>query len=445
LATSTMSASTAFAQSAVTKLLIIGVNAATGIISARALAPAGRGELSAMILSYSFLASALTLGLPSALTYQLRKRPEEASDLLGAGILLCMLISSVSAIAGYFLLPFWIPQYSPTVLLYARVFLLNTPIALFFVVGRAAIESRGGFRVSNLSLIGPPLATLVGLVSLKPTGSLTPVSAAWCYVLPGLPVFFWMFVHIQRMFAPRLHAVQKSARLLSSYGIRSHGIDLCGTMSLYVDQALVVRLLTPDLMGIYVVALSLSRLLNAFHTSVVMVLFPRAVARPPLEIIAMTGRAVRITTALTAICGLGIVLAGPRLLVLLYGADYRGATSILRILVLEVVLTGATQVLSQAFMALGRPGVITTLQAIGLSLTIPLMLILIPRLGLTGAALALLISTCARLTFVLASFPLLLKLPVPDLLVRREDITKISQQLGRWLSVRRTAEATSEI
>jgi len=102
-------------------------------------------------------------------------------------------------------------------------------------------------------------------------------------------------------------------------------------------------------------------------------------------------------------------------------------------------------VLSQAFMALGRPGVITTLQAIGLSLTIPLMLILIPRLGLTGAALALLISTCARLTFVLASFPVMLKLPVPDLLVRREDIAKISQQVGRWLSVRRAAEATNEV
>src|SRR5580698_8833608 len=152
LATTTVSASAAFAQSAATKLLIIGVNAATGIVSARALAPAGRGELSAMILSYSFLASALTLGLPSALTYQLRKRPEESSDLLGAGILLCMLISTLSAIAGYFLLPFWIPQYSPTVLFFARIFLLNTPIALFFVVGRAAIESRGGFRVSNLSL-----------------------------------------------------------------------------------------------------------------------------------------------------------------------------------------------------------------------------------------------------------------------------------------------------
>lgn len=445
MSATTTSSSAAFAQSAATKLLIIGLNAATGIVCARALAPAGRGALSAMILSYSFLSSALTLGLPSALTYQLRKQPEKAADLMGAAILLCFLISSFSAIAGYFLLPFWIPQYSPTVLFYARIFLLNTPIALFFVIGRAAVESRGGFKVSNLSLIGPPLSTLAGLVPLKLAGWLTPATAAWCYVLPGIPVFFWMFLHVQRAFAPRLHSVMQSSRLLVSYGIRSYGIDLCGTMSLYVDQALVVRLLTPDMMGIYVVALSLSRLLNAFHTSVVMVLFPRAVARPPLEIIAMTGRAVRITTAMTAVCGLGIVLAGPRLLLLLYGSDYGSATAILRILVLEVVLTGATQVLSQAFMALGRPGVITTLQAIGLSLTVPLMLLLIPRLGLVGAALSLLISTCARLTFVLVSFPLVLKLPVPDLLVRREDIRRVAQQLGNWLPVRRTAEATNEV
>src|SRR5580698_11039615 len=97
LATTTVSASAAFAQSAATKLLIIGLNAATGIVTARALAPTGRGELSAMILSYSFLACALTLGLPSALTYQLRKKPEDASDLLGAGLILCLLISGISA------------------------------------------------------------------------------------------------------------------------------------------------------------------------------------------------------------------------------------------------------------------------------------------------------------------------------------------------------------
>jgi O-antigen/teichoic acid export membrane protein len=124
---------------------------------------------------------------------------------------------------------------------------------------------------------------------------------------------------------------------------------------------------------------------------------------------------------------------GPVLLMLLYGKEYSGALMILRILVVEVVLTGATQVLSQAFMALGRPGVITTLQVIGLSLTVPLMLLLIPRYGITGAALALLLSTCARFTFVLLSFPVYLHLPVPNLLIRWNDIRSIAHHVSRTL------------
>jgi len=186
-------------------------------------------------------------------------------------------------------------------------------------------------------------------------------------------------------------------------------------------------------MGTYVVALSLSRMLNAFHTAVVMVLFPRAVSRPPREVLDMTGKAVRMTTFLTTLSGAAIMLAGPRLLVFLYGPEYRGAAAILRILVVEVILTGATQVMSQAFMALSRPGVITALQAIGLLLTVPLMLVLVPRFGIAGAALSLLFSTCARFAFVLASFSRFLDLPRPGLLPRRADISFLSNEVFRRL------------
>ncbi len=193
-------------------------------------------------------------------------------------------------------------------------------------------------------------------------------------------------------------------------------------MSLYVDQALVVRLLAPDQMGTYVVALSLSRMLNLFHTSVVMVLFPKAVSRLPGEVAAMTSRAMRMSTLLSALAGIGIAAFGPSALSLLYGKEFRGAGVVLRLLVLEVVLGGAAQVLSQAFMALGRPGVITGLQVTGLALTIPLMLLLVPRFGIVGAGAAMLGSTVARLAFVVASFPLFLKMRVPRLLPQLEDL-----------------------
>jgi O-antigen/teichoic acid export membrane protein len=422
-------------QSVGAKFFIIAINAATGILSARALQPAGRGELAAMILWPVFLASALTFGLPSALTYRLRSNPERASRLLGAALVLAALTGVLGSLAGILFMQAWIPQYSPNVILFARIFVLNTPMSAVLLVGRAALESQGDFTASNKLITIPPVLTLTWLLTLWFTGSLTPVNAAFAYVIVGIPPFIWMLARLRRMFHPSLGSFVDSGRSLLSYGVRAYGIDLCGTMSMYIDQALVVRALAAEMMGTYVVALSLSRVLNAFHASVVMVLFPKAVNQPGAVVRQMTSRAARISTTLTAMAGVGIVLLGPHLLSLLYGREYASATTVLRILVFEVVLSGAAYVLSQAFMALARPGVVTALQVIGLLTTLPLLVVLVPRLGIVGAGLALLISTSVRLAFVLASFPLFLKMPIPDIFPKLEDfkfvISHASQMLQR--------------
>jgi O-antigen/teichoic acid export membrane protein len=96
-----------------------------------------------------------------------------------------------------------------------------------------------------------------------------------------------------------------SLRALLPYGVRSYGIDLLGALSLQIDQALVVGFLSPAAMGTYVVALSLSRMLQLFQQAVVMVLFPKAAGRPADEVIALTGQAARISTVLTSLAGIG--------------------------------------------------------------------------------------------------------------------------------------------
>jgi O-antigen/teichoic acid export membrane protein len=417
-----ISSTGAVLQSVAVKVLIIGVNILTGIITARALRPEGRGELAAMILWPVFLASLLTLGVPSALTFQLKRNPGKQSQLMGAALLIAILAGAAAALLGILFMRAWIPQYPPRVILFARLFLLSAPIGTLLAVGRAGLESRGDFTASNKILICSPASTLFCLVALLAAHSMTPFSASLAYVPVGIAPLVWMAFRLRRDFLPSLQDFRQSSRQLFSYGIRSYGIDLCGTMALYVDQALVVRLLAPDQMGTYVVALSLSRMLTLFHTSVVMVLFPKAVSRLPREVAAMTSRATRMSTILCALAGMGIAALGPQALSLLYGKEFRGAGVALRILVLEVVLGGAAQVLSQAFMALGRPGVITGLQVTGLTLTVPLMLVLVPRFGIVGASVALLGSTVVRLVFVLASFPLFLKMRVPNLLPQLEDL-----------------------
>lgn len=423
------SSALALLQSTGTKLLIILVNAATGVLSARALRPAGRGELAAIILWNVLFANAFTFGIPSALTYQLRYHPDKRSQLIGSSLIIALATSILAMLAATAGIPHWIPQYSATVIFFSRLFLWNIPLFAWSLIGRAALESDGDFNTSNFSLLLGPVLTLLGLVLLVAAHQFTPVAAAWVYVGAGVPSSVLVLWRVARRFQPTLQPMAASSRLLVFYGIRSYGIDLCGTMSFYVDQVLVVHLLQPGVMGAYVVALSLSRMLNAFHTAAVMVLFPRIVSKPAAAILDLTGRAVRITTLFTASCGLIIVLLGPRLLILLYGSEYRGATNVVRILVVEVILSGVTLVLSQVFMALARPGIITVLQATGLLLTIPLLLLLVPRFGVEGAATALFLSTVVRLLAVVWSFRALLNLPCPAIIADRRDLSSIAHAL----------------
>ena len=72
-------------------------------------------------------------------------------------------------------------------------------------------------------------------------------------------------------------------------------------------------------------------------------------------------------------------------------------------------------------MALGRPGMVTLLQGLGLALSVPLMLLLIPRWGIAGAAASLLLSTCARFIFICVSFNLTLRVPFPRLMPDKSD------------------------
>jgi Membrane protein involved in the export of O-antigen and teichoic acid len=416
-------------QAVASKVGILGLQAGTGILTARMLKPEGRGELAAMILWPLFIASLTTLGVPSALIYHLRHHPERKANLVTNAFIMSATMGTIAAIVTALILPLWLHQYSRTIVRFAEIFLITVPLCSVTLAGRAALEAEHDFSGSNAIQILTPFSTLVVLIGLLIFHRLDAYTAAVAYIIAALPSFWLMVRRIRNAGVEVGRVSVEIGKQLLSYGVRSYGVDLLGTLALQVDQVLVVSLLSAGAMGSYVVVLSLSRMLNVFQTSVVMVLFPKAAGHSKDAVLAMTGRAVRISGLATAACGLIVCTAGPALLGLLYGAEYVTATGALRILVLEATLSGVVFVLAQAFMALNHPGVVTILQALGLSLSIPLMIWLIPKYGIYGAAVALLTSTVARLLFVSVGFRIFLKTAAPSLWPEWRDIRFVSGAL----------------
>ncbi len=426
----------AIGQTIVFRVLMQALNAATGILTARLLLPTGRGELAAITLWSQFLAGLTTFGLPSALIYHIRNRPKQAGDLLVNALCMTMVLSSLAGLIGALLMPHWLHQYPLWAIHWAQGFLLITPLCGAALVLRGALEASGAFSLSNVAQLLNPAVTLVLLLFFLLIHRFNTITASCAYIFAALPVFGLLVWQSRALLHGFVRPSIASSRQLLSYGLRSYGIDLLGTLALQVDQVIVVGFLKASDLGVYVVMLSLSRMLNVFQASVVMVLFPKAAGRSQETALALTARAARVSTLITGFCAVLVALVGPLLLRLFYGAAYTGAINSLRLLLLEVTISGCVFVLAQAFMALGRPGTVTLLQAVGLSFSIPMMLLLIPRWGIAGAACALLASTCARLILIFVSFRLVLKVAAPSLVPQREDFAMLAGALRRITAAR---------
>jgi len=425
-------------QTIASRFAIIGLNAATGILTARLLAPEGRGELAAISIWPVLVAGLTTLGLPTALVYHGRRDPARLGELTAAALALAAVAGLVGTAIAWALIPLWLRQHPPGVVVAARLCLLSTVLNSMTLVGRAAWEARGDFRSSNLTQVAAPAMTIVGLVGLAATGHLTSVTAAIAYVIVSVPVLIWILATLRSHHPLTLQGMRAEWGQLLHYGARSYGVDLFGVLSVYLDQVLVIGMLAPVAMGIYAVAISLARIISAVHVGVATLILPAVVGYSTDALTAAIARSARLAAVVTAGIGLAIVVAGPLLVGLLYGSAYASAGALLPILVLAMIVSGTTYVLMQGLLAAGRPGIVTVTQFVGLALCIPFFLVLVPAWGPRGAAMALLASATIRLALVMACYPLWLRAPLPRIWIDRTDLADL---VGRASSLLRTSPA----
>jgi antigen flippase len=421
----------AVAQTTIARFLIVGINLCTGIITARGLGSAGRGEMSAIVLWPGFLAYVLTLGLPAAIRYWVRRDPERSAEFLTVSLGAALGTSLIAVVVGVAFIPVWLHNYSGEVVRLAQIMMFTAPEIMIALMLSGMMESLGRFSAANASRYVPTAMTLAILVVLLLAHAMTPFAAALAYTVPPVLAAFWMAWKLRAYITFRLFDPRPALRLLGSYGARSYGIDILSTLAAQIDQVLVIALLSASDVGVYVVALSASRVINVLHAAVVTVLFPSATGLAKEDVLAMVGRSARISTGIAAAFSIVLAAAYPVLFPLFYGHAFDAAVGVAQLLTLEALLIGLVVVLTQAFMALGRPGYVTALQALGLAIVLPAMLVLLPRFGLIGAALALLASTTFRLVLILLSFPLVLHVRVPELVPTRDDFARVRQALVR--------------
>ena len=422
------SSSAAVAYTFVSRVGILVLNFATSVLMARGLGPAGRGEAGAMALSPLILCGLMALGIPVALRYQVRRRPDDGDALYSTAVIIAVGLGFLAIAVGFFVIPIWLARYSADVIRFSQLMMLFAPQIMFAYVSQAYLEARGEFTRSNRLLYLPPFMTVVWLVVLLIVHAFTAKWVSIAYFGPPAIVTLGLAYRLRHSLRIPKH-FGSTSRPLFHYGVRAYGLEVLGTVSGQVDQALVVHFLSATSFGLYGVGLNISRVLGVFATSFNTVLFPKASGLEKTEAIALIARSARLTLAVTSLAGGLFCLILPVIIPFVYGRDFVPVVLLIRIFTIDVILGATANVLWQAFMATGRPGLVTGLQATGLATALPLMLVLIPRMGLPGAAVALVISTILRLALVLACYPLVLHHRVPRLYLDARDVQELRANL----------------
>src|SRR6185436_5100713 len=102
----------------------------SSLVGARALGPAGRGDLLIVVLWPPVIAMIAGLGLPTAYRYWIAKEPQRTSSLFSNAIIYTAIVGVIGVLIADLAVPYLVGERSPQVMTLLRIYQINILPAL---------------------------------------------------------------------------------------------------------------------------------------------------------------------------------------------------------------------------------------------------------------------------------------------------------------------------
>src|SRR5260370_27165997 len=161
----------------ITDVTILLSTAVSSLLGARALGPAGRGDLLVIVLWPPVVAMLAGLGLPTAYRYWMAREPERVSYLFSNALLYTIAVGVLSVAAADLIVPHLVGQRSPPVIMLLRLYQVNIPAALFLDLMRGLLEGTRRFGWAGAARMIFFGVQATGFAALWSVGHLTVTTA----------------------------------------------------------------------------------------------------------------------------------------------------------------------------------------------------------------------------------------------------------------------------
>ena len=374
-----------------------------GVLLARTLGPTVRGEYAAISAWFGIMQMVGSMGQPAALCFYVSRDPMRARQYVATSRAMMLTTGTLALGVGLLLAPI-LSHGNPEVANGYRIAFGTSIVAFVGASYTFSLQAKDLHRWNVVRVIQPVLS-LAAMVLLWYVQLLTLFTALLVVAATMVVQFVWAYR------CCRLNGLAPGrpkfglVRPLSAYGVVQIAALTPATLNANLDQLVLSQTVAPADLGRYAIAVSLTSVPIPLVAAIGNVAFPRLAARRAvtdetrrLQLLAVLGSA-----GLAAAILLPLALVAYWLLPLVFGEAYRGVLPLLWLLTPGAVFLACNQVVGDLLRGRNHPVVVAWAQGLAAVFTVVLLLVLLPIIGVAGAAIASTISYGLALAVMLRS------------------------------------------
>jgi O-antigen/teichoic acid export membrane protein len=362
--------------------------ALSGVLIARAVGPAMRGEYTAVT---SWLGIALMfgeLGQSVALCFYVAKDPRQAREFLATSRTMLLASGGLAMVCGLLLAPV-LGRGHPGLTVAYRIAFICLPVSCVADCHTFALMGRA-LQLWNKVRVIQPLAALTAVIVLWRLRMLTLDTVLVVLlgsVLIQLCSSYWGCRRVG--LAPGRFATGL-VRPLANYGVAQIAAAAPASVNAYLDQLVLSVTVPPADLGCYSIAVSMTLLPAPLVSAIGYVLLPKLAAEAAVtpQTRRLQRTAVFVSLAIATAILLPLAAVAPTLIPLVFGPAYRSAVPLLWILTPGGIFLSCGQVTANLLRGTKRQLVAARAEGVALIFTLVLLAALLPVIGVTGAAIA---------------------------------------------------------
>jgi O-antigen/teichoic acid export membrane protein len=376
--------------------LTLVANLVTGIVSARALGPSGRGVFVALTTVSQLAGLLFAVGVANSLSYYIARRPEDGPRLLTTWTAMLVPLTAVAIAISELLLPTIFSGDQQAIDL-GRWFMLSIVLVVGLELNYGLLLGMHDFLVYNVLRFAQAALIAAAFVVLWIADEMTVENALIAAIVGSTTAMAAGLARsVVRVGVGRLDPRLGATSLW--YGVRGQGSTVATNVTARLDVAMLPAFVTNANVGLYSVAANLSLIVHQLSNTFAGLVLPAAASDPERGRIKVIG-SLWASLVVAAVLAAVLALFARPLIGLVYGDSFRDAAEPLLLLLPGVVLFAGSSILAAGVYAAGRPFTATFAQLLGMGVTVVGLFVFLRSGGITAAAI---VSTVSYATVFVA-------------------------------------------